>query len=377
MKKRVIILLLALEVMLCGCGKQENSGDSDGTVLSVMGGREDESETLSDAKNASGEETSAEEIENVGGAGGIAGISGERTECAENEADDFDKTNGGMSGSTPKDGDQDALGGIKVVQSGPYGAISVMLPTGWHYELCPIDSDSLISGEYGIQFSPDEAAEGFIELAYVDWFGVCGTGLDEEDAVIAGEKASVGTYDGNDYWNFIKFTGQKEHIVALSYGVEDWWETYGEAVMGILDTLCFDPDTREGSAYVYTKESEDEDIGLYLSLKNISATGATLVYDQYDGRLPSGELEDGDDFIMERYQDGDWEEVPVVVEGEYGFHAIAYTISKDATTERVLDWAWLYGELPPGEYRIGKAVQDFRKTNDFDSYMLYASFIIN
>ena len=74
---------------------------------------------------------------------------------------------------------------------------------------------------------------------------------------------------------------------------------------------------------------------------------------------------------------GKWTAAQIVLEGDYGFHDIAYTIATENTTESELNWEWLYGELPPGEYRIGKNVMDFRGSGDYDQYMVYACFILN
>ena len=43
-------------------------------------------------------------------------------------------------------------------------------------------------------------------------------------------------------------------------------------------------------------------------------------------------------------------------------------------TSQEVDWSWLYGQLPPGRYRIGKEVMDFRKTGDYDTQDYYAEF---
>ena len=40
------------------------------------------------------------------------------------------------------------------------------------------------------------------------------------------------------------------------------------------------------------------------------------------------------------------------------------------------DWSWLHGELPAGEYRIGKEVMNFRGTGDFDEMPYYAEFVV-
>ena len=80
---------------------------------------------------------------------------------------------------------------------------------------------------------------------------------------------------------------------------------------------------------------------------------------------------------MEQKVNGNWEEVPVVVEGNYGFHDIAYIIKNGDITESELDWEWLYGELEPGEYRIKKSVLDTVESGKNDKYVVYAYFILN
>lgn len=135
--------------------------------------------------------------------------------------------------------------------------------------------------------------------------------------------------------------------------------------------------SQEGGAYVYHAESEASELGLLFSLKNITPSGAVLVFDQYDSEAPTGELEFGDDFELEVQKNGKWESVPVAVEGEIAFNDIAHIIAPGQSTEAELNWEWLYGELPAGEYRIGKVIHDFRGTGDFDKYTVYAHFILN
>lgn len=265
----------------------------------------------------------------------------------------------------------------EVVQGGPYGEISISVPEGWKFKTCPMDSDDLTYGMYGIHFYPDGVKEGFIELAYVDSFGVCGTGLEEESITIAGDVANIGTYDYHEYWDFIAFGEKNKGIVAQTYLVKDWWGEYGDQVLDILETLSFDPDAKEGGAYLYSTESNIEKLGLFFSLKNITPTGTTLVFNQHYSDASERELIYGDDFVMEQKVNGNWEGVPVVVEGNYGFHDIAYIIKNGDITESELDWEWLYGELAPGEYRIKKSVLDTVESGDNDKYMVYAYFVLN
>lgn len=169
-----------------------------------------------------------------------------------------------------------------------------------------------------------------IELAYNTSFGVCGTGLSSETSAIAGASVSIGTYDDHEYWDFISFHG----------------------------------------------ESEISALGLYFSLKNISPSGATLVFNQYNSDAPTGELECGEDFTLEVLDNGKWESVPIALEGNYAFNAVAYIIAAGQSTEMELNWEWLYGKLPAGEYRVGKVIHDFRETGDFDKYAVYAHFFL-
>lgn len=240
-----------------------------------------------------------------------------------------------------------------------------------------MDSEKLSYGLYGIQFFPENITEGYITLAYIDDFGVCGTGLAEETRTIAGKPANIGTYDNHNYWDFITFRDDYTGVVALTYAVENWWENYSEQVLEILNTLTFDTSVKEGGAYIYSAESEADKIGLYFTLKKISPAGATLVFHQYDEEAPTGELNYGDAFALEVLKNNRWEEIPVVVDGNYGFHDVAYNIPNKDTVTQELDWTWLYGTLVPGNYRIKKEIMDYRKSGDFNNYTLYAQFILN
>lgn len=267
--------------------------------------------------------------------------------------------------------------GVDAVQGGPYGRLSISLPDGWSYKTYPVDSEELLYGLYGIYFYPEDAANGFIALTYMDNFGVCGTGLHEETAVVASIPVNIGTYDNNKFWDFISFREEYAGVVALTYSVDDWWESYEHQIWDILDTISFDPNVKEGGAYIYNAASEIEKIGLYFSLKHISPTGARLVFRQYDADAPTGELQCGEDFLIEVQNNGTWEEAPVIVEGNYGFNSIAYRIAAKDTSEQELDWQWLYGTLAPGNYRIKKSIDDFRASGDYDQYTVYAYFILN
>lgn len=340
-------------MLLCGCGKNDTQYGLESAVSAGAGAEENGAETS----------VSSERTE-----------SSERAESSETaESSEMAVSQEYASGALDQDEEE-----VKAVQGGPYGEISITLPSGWGYEAYPVDSEELYDGMYGIRFFPRDAQEGYVDLVYTDFFGVCGTGLETTSSVIAGSPAEIGVYDNHAYWDFVSFREQNEGIEALIYKAESWWGQYGAQVPDILDTLAFDRDRKEGGAYIYNGESEAENIGLQFRLKNISATGAKMVFRQYDKEAPTGELQYGQEFGLEREEeDGSWAEVPVALEGEYGFHAIAYLIAADDTTEEEIRWEWLYGRLAPGNYRLRKEVMDFRGGGDFDIYTVYAYFLLN
>ncbi len=398
MKKQIVMLMLSMNLSLClllsGCGSTAsnsspapNNSPADSAMPEAQGSQTGETsagneagvqkDKASDATASSGTDSG---ISSTAASKSLSKTPSEALSKKHPEKESKSETPqtepNAQKSETPQT-EPNGQTSKTVAQGGPYGEISISLPAGWNFEACPIDSGKLLNGLYGIHFYPKGAAEGYIELSYTDSFGVCGTGLESKETTIAKVPASVGAYDGHEYWDFISFKGSKEGLVALTYSVDNWWNAYRSKITEILDTAAFNRDKKEGAAYIYSAESEAGEIGLTFSLKNISPTGATLVFRQYDPDAPTGELMYGDDFKIEKLQNGKWAESPIVVEGDYGFHDIAYTIPTAKDCEKQLDWKWLYGQLEPGQYRIKKTVSDFRKSGDYDDYTIFASFVIN
>ena len=119
----------------------------------------------------------------------------------------------------------------RVVSGGPYGQISLLVPDEWEYIVCPVDDDQMSYGLYGFILKPLEASEGQIELFCSDSFGVCGTGLKQEEITLAGVTAHVGTYYEHEHWDFITFGSDRPQIVAQSVGCDGWTD-------GMWDGTC-------------------------------------------------------------------------------------------------------------------------------------------
>lgn len=260
--------------------------------------------------------------------------------------------------------------------SGPYGTIKITIPDDLNWEVKNIgEAETGSPGIFGFGIAPS-GSSGLIEVLYQPMFGVCGTGLVQEEKELAGCTATFGYYDGNKDWSYIAFRGNNEKIVAQAISTDSWNDKIKKDALSILNTVSFDATTKAGSVFVFGPESELIDIGLSLSLKDISNTKATLVFQQWDSTF-NGELSFGDDFSLFVKTGDTWSEAPIVLEGDYGFNAIAYNITNDGITESEVNWDWLYGSLAPGEYRITKSVMNYRAPGDFDKYEISADFIIN
>lgn len=61
---------------------------------------------------------------------------------------------------------------------------------------------------------------------------------------------------------------------------------------------------------------------------------------------------------------------------EVAWTAEARMIPTNASVEWEVDWEWLYGTLPAGNYRIGKTFINLRENGDMDLHEYYAEFDI-
>ncbi|MBM7577835.1 immunoglobulin-like domain-containing protein [Jeotgalibacillus terrae] len=95
-----------------------------------------------------------------------------------------------------------------------------------------------------------------------------------------------------------------------------------------------------------------EGVSMKMKEGSVSSKGATVVIKNDSDR----EVMYGNAYILEKKVNGEWFEVPITVEGEYGFTAIGYTIAPGSSAEKEMEWDWLYGELNKGEYRILKGI---------------------
>ena len=111
--------------------------------------------------------------------------------------------------------------------------ISVTLMDGWEYDI----EDEADTNEFAINIYPAGQSENKLRIAYFNGFGVCGTGLAQEQILLGRYEAWMGTYDNRSVWDFISLQGLPGDYAILNEGGEKWWKEYGEEAMQILATL--------------------------------------------------------------------------------------------------------------------------------------------
>lgn len=117
-----------------------------------------------------------------------------------------------------------------------YSNMSLELPAGWIYEINEYKEDA---ASYGINFWPADQSEGRIRLEFYPYmFGVCGTGLNQEEIRLGnGLWAYQGTYDDHEIWDFISIKDLPGDYVITNENVDGWWDAYGEQAMDIINSI--------------------------------------------------------------------------------------------------------------------------------------------
>ena len=73
----------------------------------------------------------------------------------------------------------------------------------------------------------------------------------------------------------------------------------------------------------------------------------------------------GEEYRIDKYSDGKWKEVDVVVDGNYAWNSIGYHVDDNDRLELEVNWKWLYDSLDDGKYRIVKSVNNKYFSTEF------------
>ena len=193
-----------------------------------------------------------------------------------------------------------------------------------------------------------------------------------EEATVYGERvtmpAAAQMVEGRVYVPASVFSLLGLDVRLNASGIEEEAPDAPDDVEEIVDEPIGEPDGGEDDA-------QKDELGVSLSAEEVTPTGLKLVCMQV-GDGPTGELQTGSWFaLQQKDEQGEWVDVPVLLE-DVAFNDEAYMIYTNGATEWEVNWEYLYGELPAGEYRIAKKINDFRGTGDYDTYTYYAEFTI-
>ena len=115
--------------------------------------------------------------------------------------------------------------------------------------------------------------------------------------------------------------------------------------------------------------------GITLQAESVTAKGLTLVCTQSGGENIV-ELSTGSFFVIQKHDGGTWSDVPYLAEGDVQWTMEGWLIPLNDSLSWDISYEWLYGELPAGDYRIGKEIMNFRGPGDYDEERFYAEFSV-
>jgi hypothetical protein len=157
--------------------------------------------------------------------------------------------------------------------------------------------------------------------------------------------------------------------LTLLSGCVDYYNS--NSAEGTENTLQ-SPEITDWESTTYDTVNNFTDVTMTVKEGTVSSTGLTLTF-EYNS---DNECIYGEYFLLEKKISEKWYQVPVAIDGNYGFNDIGYDLDSGGNVEWEVNWNWLYGSLYTGEYRIVKDIADFRGTGDYDKYYLAAEFTI-
>ncbi|MCL1838184.1 MAG: hypothetical protein FWG47_02570 [Propionibacteriaceae bacterium] len=172
--------------------------------------------------------------------------------------------------------------------------------------------------------------------------------------------------------------GQQRKIVSkVPVQFDLWpgtWQVAMEITVDSTDSTAWKP-------FVITTDFTIEAAGIALEAGSVELSAdselAAPVGAQFDitNNFKTGHVYFDASYWLQHNVNGSWQDLPI--KSSDNFRHETRRMAPGETTPFVAYWAWLYGELPPGEYRIGKTVMH-RDLNGADTrHELWAVFNIN
>jgi hypothetical protein len=172
-------------------------------------------------------------------------------------------------------------------------------------------------------------------------------------------------------------------IIGLSWeAFKNDWSGSAEKIFAVALVSAEDAQTlyEDEEADEEVDEVEKEDLDGFLNGRPI----AMLVKD--GTATPSGaivtlknaadvEYTYGEGYAVQRKNGNGWINVEPAIEN-WAFSDIGYRLPAMGDAEIMIDWEWIYGKLPAGDYRIIKEAIFVRSPGDYDTFTLFAAFAV-
>ena len=121
--------------------------------------------------------------------------------------------------------------------------------------------------------------------------------------------------------------------------------------------------------------AQNSDWGVTLTVQDVTPKGLIITCSQNGGNL-EGDLYSSSFYHLSKFVDGEWKNVEYILpEDEIIWTDGAWEIPKVGTVEWEVNWEALYGELPEGQYRIGKRIM-YSEPRNLETALYYAEFSI-
>ena len=164
-------------------------------------------------------------------------------------------------------------------------------------------------------------------------------------------------------------------IIALCFGENVFFpeiskpisQVFEEAEAAIRDENVTNAELESQAVY------NDWGVSFRVAADRLSSTGSDISF--YQMEFGKGNLFTTDEYWIEKYTDGTWEQVPTVTTPNW--EGKGYGVAKMNSTYEYLDWSHLYGQLEPGLYRMGKRFENRgQEGNGVTRLPAYAEFTI-
>ena len=125
-------------------------------------------------------------------------------------------------------------------------------------------------------------------------------------------------------------------------------------------------------------ESKDDTIAVMMSVSNVTPSGLTVHFRQYDKR-ENMKLVYVDNYNLETLNGDTWEYVPMIIELQGNEEDGFINMPAEGESELDINWKRMYGELSPGTYRITMIMFEDQDNPSASApvYRLKAQFIIS